>query len=55
MKAMDKYIKFFEERFCCELEREELEISKFREARDLIKPIFPFLKVRETQEIPFLK
>ncbi|MBD3213610.1 MAG: hypothetical protein GF311_13460 [Candidatus Lokiarchaeota archaeon] len=54
MKAMDKYIQFFEERFCNELEREELEISKFRSAKDLIKPIFPFLKVRETQEIPFL-
>jgi hypothetical protein len=47
-RAMDRYIEMFEKRFQEELEEETSEVSKFKDAEDLINPIFPFLQIEDT-------
>jgi hypothetical protein len=44
--AMDRYIEEFENHYEKELKREIAEVSKFDDAIQLVKPIFPFLKFK---------
>jgi len=49
-RALDRYIRRFEDKFKDELKRESTEVGKFQEAEELIKPMFPFLKIKENSE-----
>jgi len=49
-RASDRYIKRFEDKFRDELKIESTEVGKFQEAEELIKPIFPFLKIKDNSE-----
>lgn len=46
-RALDRYIKRFEEKFNELLKIESTEITKFTEAKELIGKIFPFIKIKE--------
>lgn len=48
-RAMDRYITIFEKKFERELDLESTEITRFKEADELIKPIFPFLKIENSE------
>lgn len=46
-RAMDRYIKEFENKYENELKQEIAEVSKFDNAISLVTPIFPFLKIKK--------
>ncbi|MHA1341740.1 MAG: hypothetical protein ACTSO2_17350 [Promethearchaeota archaeon] len=46
-RSLKRYIREFESKFKQQLEENVNEINVFESAKELIKPVFPFLKVRE--------
>jgi hypothetical protein len=47
IRALDKYVIRFEEKFSDEIKRETHDTTEFEKADKLIKPIFPFLEIKK--------
>ena len=45
-RALDKYVKQFEKKFKEKIEKETADTTEFSKADELIKPIFPFLEIK---------